>query len=492
MREIAILQRRCDAGHLPQRHIRATIAALMRSYSVLFACLLALLAIIPLHGARAAERVALIVANADYSATTDLANPPADSALVAEALRQAGFDRVITASDLDFTSFQSTLREFRDAARGADTALLYYAGHGIEGRGQNWLVPVDAGLEREGDLPYEAIELQLAMDALEGAQLKIAVLDACRNNPFAGNWTGGTRSVIRGLAPVEFDDILVLYAAAPGMVAFDGADGNSPFALSLARRIVQPGLPVQLLGGMVRDDVLEATEGEQRPFISASITGRPIYLVGGPETPPVAAPTPAPTTDTRAEATVDPDAEQQAWEAALKLDTVSGYRDYLSRHPEGSFAPFAEANITQLLDPTATGGETNSDPPWLLSFKSALPDRYAVTAGEALPIDGVWRLSTNGKRMRFDRGRAFAVDGWNFSVVFRVQPDQVTMVDIRQEKPGVFIARDILLNADSELTLREDGNLDVRVATWPLPTKFVMIREGLDSEGELDAQQPAE
>lgn len=441
------------------------------------------------YGAQAAERVALIVANSDYSATTDLANPPADSAMVAEALRQAGFDQVITASDLSFAEFQSTLREFRDAARGADTALLYYAGHGIEGRGRNWLVPVDAGLESEGDLPYEAIELQLAMDSLEGAQLKIAVLDACRNNPFAGGWTGTSRSVSRGLAPVEFDDILVLYAAAPGMVAFDGADGNSPFALALSRRIVQPGLPVQLLGGMVRDDVLEATEGEQRPFISASITGQPIYLVDGPQLADWSsssgeseASAPAPNTDL----------DNEAWEAALKLDSVDGYRAYLASNPDGSFAPFAEANIAQLLDPTALGGETNSDPPWLLSFKSALPDRYSVTAGEALPIDGVWRLSTNNKRMRFDRGRAFAVDGWNYALLFRVQPDQVTMVDIRQEKPGVFIARDILLNADSEMTLRDDGNLDVRIATWPIVTKFVMIREGLDQAGGLDTQFPTD
>lgn len=135
----------------------------------------------------AAQKVALVIGNSDYASAGDLANPESDGALVARALREAGFDDVTVANDLDFSAFQATLRGFRDKARSADTALLYYAGHGIEGRGQNWLVPTDAALSREADLPYEAVELQLAMDALDGAQIKIAVLDACRNNPFAGD-----------------------------------------------------------------------------------------------------------------------------------------------------------------------------------------------------------------------------------------------------------------------------------------------------------------
>jgi hypothetical protein len=116
----------------------------------------------------------------------------------------------------------------------------------------------------------------------------MVILDACRNNPFGRSWRSGTRAVSRGLGDIEVDDVLVIYAAAPGQTANDGDGRNSPFATSFAQRLVQPDLPIQLLGGSVRDDVLASTGGSQRPFVSASITGTPVYLVprtGGASTP---------------------------------------------------------------------------------------------------------------------------------------------------------------------------------------------------------------
>ena len=238
--------------------------------------------VLPTHAA--AKQVALVIANSGYEHTSQLANPPRDAALISGALREAGFNTVEIAQDVTQSQFMAQLREFRSMADGADAALVYFAGHGIESKGINWLLPIDAALDAEKDLPFEAVEFGRILDTIEGAKLRIAVLDACRNNPFAGRWSSESRSVSRGLAPLEVDDMLVIYAAAPGNFAFDGAGGNSPFALALARRIVQPGLPVQLLGGMVRDDVLTATDGEQRPFISASMTGRPLFLVDGQDT----------------------------------------------------------------------------------------------------------------------------------------------------------------------------------------------------------------
>lgn len=249
---------------------------LMKSWT----CLLALIFILP--NPVSAQKVALVIANSDYEHTSQLENPEADSKLVASSLREIGFDTVELATNLDQPTFLKRLRDFRSIADGADAALVYFAGHGVESNGRNWLIPTNATLATEKDMPFEAIELDRVLSTLAGAQLRIAVLDACRNNPFANRWTGNTRTVARGLAPLEVDDMLVIYAAAPGAFAFDGGDGNSPFALALARRIVQPGLPVQMLGGMVRDDVLQATDGEQRPFISASMTGRPLFLVEGP------------------------------------------------------------------------------------------------------------------------------------------------------------------------------------------------------------------
>ncbi|MCB2089308.1 MAG: caspase family protein [Sphingomonadaceae bacterium] len=418
-----------------------------------------------------AKRVALVIANGEYQTASSLDNPPRDGELVAASLREAGFETVQIARDLPFDQFLARLRQFRDEARGAEAALIYYAGHGIEAKGRNWLVPTDAKLNSVDDLAYEAIDLDLAMDALDGAQLRIAVLDACRNNPFTVDWKGTTRAVTRGLAPIEVDDVLVIYAAAPGMVAYDGEGDNSPFATSLARRILQPGLPVQMLGGMVRDDVLTATEGEQRPFISASITGRAIYLVGTPSAGPAMIPT--------SDGPENKDADLMAWEAALKLDTVAGYRAYLNDQPQGAFTALAEQNVAQLLDPVRLGGKLRKGNPGLLGL-SGLPGRYDVPAGEALAIDGVWTLSTNKKRIRIERGRAFAVDSWIHLVVTRVYSDQVVVKDMRRTGPGIFDGRDILLQGKSVMKLRKDGNLDVRVGTFPFPTKYTLIREGVD------------
>ncbi|MEZ5695237.1 MAG: caspase family protein [Sphingomonadaceae bacterium] len=255
--------------------------SLQRFYLFAVATLCALAAALLANPAHA-RKVALVIANAEYQATSPLSNPPSDAALVAEAAKQAGFDDVTLVTDVGMEAFEAALREFRKKADGAEVAMVYYAGHGMEGKGKNWLLPVDAKLEAERDLPYEAIELDLVMDAMYGAQVRMVVLDACRNNPYANKWSSSTRAVARGLVPVEQDDVIVIYAAAPGMVAFDG-DGNSPFAKSLAKRLPQPDLPLQLLGGTVRDDVLAETEGDQRPFVSASVTGTPIYLV--PRTP---------------------------------------------------------------------------------------------------------------------------------------------------------------------------------------------------------------
>lgn len=460
-----------------------------------------------------AQKVALVVANSDYEHTSQLANPEADGALVAGALRQIGFDTVELARDLDHPEFLSRLREFRELADGADAALVYFAGHGVESNGRNWLLPTSATLAAEKDMPFEAIELDRVLSTLAGAKLRIAILDACRNNPFANRWEGEKRSVSRGLAPLEVDDMLVIYAAAPGAFAFDGADGNSPFALALARRIVQPGLPVQLLGGMVRDDVLVATDGEQRPFISASMTGQPLFLVNGPETQmkwlaSLNADSPAKADPERPELVNFADAtdaiassrgaatqneaqlDEKVWLEALTRDTAQGYRTYLDQFPQGIYARFAEENIAQLLDPTATGGELNSDKPWIISLGAALPNRYAVDLGAPLPIDGVWRISTNDKRLRIERGRAFAVDGWNHALLFRVEPEQVTMTDVRREEAGVYLGRDILLGGDAVMTLRSDGNLAVRVATFPFPVEFVLIREALDEPDELLEELP--
>lgn len=253
-------------------------------YLIALVVLLALTATTPCP-AIAQKRVALVVGNSTYKAGGYLPNPINDASIVASALRQAQFTIVETKNDLGIAEFRQSLRRFQTLSDGADVAVMYFAGHGVEDSGTNWLIPVDAELAAVRDLEYEAIRLDLALQALGGARMRLLVLDACRNNPFGRNWQATNRDVNRGLRRLEADDVLVLYAAAPGQLASDGTDGNSPFASSLAKRLTEPGLAIQLLGGRVRDDVLKITGGAQRPYVSASVTGEPFYLMPGISAP---------------------------------------------------------------------------------------------------------------------------------------------------------------------------------------------------------------
>lgn len=303
-------------------------------------------------GPAQARKVALVIGNSAYVNTAPLANPGNDAALVARAAREAGFEVVETAN-LGSVGFRDALRNFRQAVDGADVAMIYYAGHAIEGQGKNWLIPVDAKLETEFDLPYEAIDFDRLLESLSGSRMRMIVLDACRNNPFGNTWKRGYRSVPSGLAGMEVDDVLVLYAAAPGQLATDGNAGaaNSPFALSLAKRLPEPGLAVQLLGGVVRDDVLAATGGKQRPFVSASITGTPIYLRAAPTA--LAATGASPATASGSDRSR---IEALMWQGAASADSASGYQAYLDEFPNGIFARMAREKLAKpAARPAATG-----------------------------------------------------------------------------------------------------------------------------------------
>jgi hypothetical protein len=334
--------------------------AAMLLFGMLWAALI--VALVPAGEARAdaQRRVALVVANGDYAHAGSLRNPVNDGHLVAGALRTAGFQIIDADPNLGIGPFRDALRRFRSNAAGAQVALVYYAGHGIEARGKNWLIPTDAILQQDADLDYEAIDLDLVLSATEGADMRVVVLDACRNNPFGHTWKRSTRAVGEGLAPIDVDDVLVIYSAGPGQTA---SDANSPFAEALAKRLPQPGLAIQLLGGLVRDDVLRATGNQQRPFISASITGEPFMLVPGAAGP--AGPVSRAAQDVQA-APADPrSTEMMFWQSASAGDDVGQLRAYLSKYPNGSFVDLAKAKIASLEKSSApaAGGQRNLPAP---------------------------------------------------------------------------------------------------------------------------------
>ena len=276
----------------------------------------------------AAKRVALVIGNGDYKVQGGLVNPPNDAKLLGESLARAKFEIIDTKTNLGIAEFRQALRRFQAQANGADVALVYFAGHGIEANGANWLIPTDAELAEDRDLDYEAIKADLVLQALQGAKMRVLVLDACRNNPFGRGWRTGVRNTGSGLGKIEADDVLVLFAAAPGRTASDGTGAaNSPFATALAKRLPEPGLSIQYLGGSVRDDVLASTGGVQRPYVSASITGRPFYLV-----PAEAVTKPAENTSGAAPAPKGLNAEEQKFfDSCVKLTPHMSRETVVSR-----------------------------------------------------------------------------------------------------------------------------------------------------------------
>jgi uncharacterized caspase-like protein len=183
------------------------------------------------------------------------------------------------------------LRDFSDKARDADVAVVYYAGHGIEVDGTNYLIPVDAVLERDIDIYDEAFALDRILVTIEPAkQLRLVILDACRDNPFAKTMkrTIGSRAVGRGLAKIEPNspNTLIAFASKAGSTASDGDSKNSPFTAALVKHIAKPGLDLRKAFGFVRDDVLKNTGNRQEPYVYGSLGGDDVPLVPGkPATP---------------------------------------------------------------------------------------------------------------------------------------------------------------------------------------------------------------
>jgi len=236
--------------------------------------------------ATSGRRIALVVGNGGYKNVSALPNPTRDANMIAATLRGVGFQTVTVAHDLTRDKFFETLRAFAREAETADWALIYYAGHGLEIGGVNYLVPVDARLKSDRDAAAEAVALEQVIASVQGARkLRLVMLDACRDNPFAPQMqrTIALRLVTKGLSNIEPDTgFMVVYAAKHGETALDGAGANSPFATAVARSIKSPGIEVRKLFDIVRDDVGALTNKKQQPFSYGSLPGREdFFFVAG-------------------------------------------------------------------------------------------------------------------------------------------------------------------------------------------------------------------
>jgi len=284
--------------------------------------------------ALADKRVALVIGNSAYQNVTPLDNPRNDARLMAETLRDLGFSLIGNGPqvDLDKPGFDTALQKFGNAVVGADVALFYYAGHGVQVAGRNFLVPVTANPTKEADVYLQMVDTNMVLSQMDGAgtKLNIVVLDACRNNP-----TGG------GLAQMQAPEgTLISYATQPGNIAQDGDGGNSPYSRALATTIRKPGLGLFEAFNEVGLAVKQVTGGSQQPWVSSSpIAGR--FYFASPPSGNAAA-------DPAKETATKEDPSRKDFELAQKLDRSEVWEAFLQKYPSGLFASAAKVRLDEL------------------------------------------------------------------------------------------------------------------------------------------------
>src|SRR5215471_11901952 len=321
----------------------------------------------------AERRIALVFGNSAYERVPQLPNPVNDATSMSEMFKKAGFDTVVLKLDVKAQDMRRALRDFSDEARNADIAIIYFAGHGLEIQGTNYLIPTDAVLERDIDAYDEAVSLDRLLSVIEPArQLRLVILDACRDNPFSKSMKQAiaSRAVERGLAKVEpvSPDTLVAFAAKAGSTADDGNASHSPFTAALVKYLPQPGLDLRRAFGYVRDDVLKTTRNRQEPFIYGSLGGDDFPLVPAP--PAVAPPPPPPAP------VVDPGAAARAdFELTSQINVVSAWEAYIRKYPTGFYSDLAKAHRDELVAKQAATEQAR-----LAAEKKAADDAKAAEA----------------------------------------------------------------------------------------------------------------
>lgn len=299
------------------------------------------------------DRVALVIGMADYEAISPLTNTRNDAEALADTLTEIGFD-VTRVVDASLSELRTIMKDFSFRSETADLALIYFAGHGIEVQGENFLIPIDARPQSNIDVQNQSVSLKEMLAVVEKARvMRIVILDSCRDNPLGGSID--TNAVVQsalqstdqatrgvgGLAPANPDrGTLVAFAAKDGQVALDGTQGNSPYARALMEKMSKPGLEISLMFRQVRDAVLAETQNLQEPYTYGSLTGQPFYLTGGPEdTAEVAEAEPA-----KSWSKLRPDQESQLLALANLGDTRSMLGlAYIRLNPEDSRFDPAEA-----------------------------------------------------------------------------------------------------------------------------------------------------
>jgi uncharacterized caspase-like protein len=339
-------------------------------------CLLLLALLLPCLMPAAAtaqeRRVALLIGNSAYTHATALPNAANDAQAMAGSLRALGFT-VTVAQNQTVSGMRRALRDFSDSVRGADVALFFFAGHGLQmgqrDRAENLLVPTDARLADARDLDDETIALSRILQLMEGARTRLVILDACRDNPLLARMsqTGTSRSISRGLAPIDAtgtQGTLVAFSTAPGAVAADGTGRNSPFTAALLRHLPTPGLEIRGALTRVRAEVARATGNAQTPWSNDGLLEE-LFLAGR-----TSAASPQPTAPSQPLAPTEAAVELAFWQSVQSSASAAELEEYLRRYPAGAFAGLARSRIAALRAPVAP------TPPPVPRFPVGVGDRF--------------------------------------------------------------------------------------------------------------------
>ena len=299
-----------------------------------FQALAALLVLVSPSPALAEKRLALVVGNSAYANVSPLENPKNDAVLMASTLKALGFTLVGDGPqlNLDKAGLDLAIQKFSAGLPGSDVGMFYYAGHGVQVRGSNFLVPINANPTREADVDFQMVDVNLVLRQMEsaGTKLNLVILDACRNNPFGGR---GLRSSDSGLAQMRAPEgTLISFATQPGNVAADGADGNSPYTKALATTIRRDGLDIFQTFNEVGLAVKRSTGGTQQPWVSSSPIDGKFYFAS----PPI----PAAATGT--------DSAAQAWAATRDSSSIAVIETFIQQYGDSIYAPFARARRDEL------------------------------------------------------------------------------------------------------------------------------------------------
>ncbi len=336
------------------------------------------------------RRVALVIGNSSYVSVAKLPNAERDAEAVANTLVAMRFT-VVRGLNLTKQEMVQRLEEFRQQAAGAEVALVYYAGHGIQIDQKNWMLSVNVRPGQKQEALREAISLEDALSAMSAASTKVIILDACRDNPFAGRLQKGAQSeeIEPGLARPNIVDrgVLVAYATSPGSVAFDGSVGaeHSPFAQALLTHLTTKGLEIRQMFTKVRQSVVEQTNSQQTPWENSSLL-KDIYLAG------------------RAPLTKVDEVELSYWRSVEAGREPQELIDFLDRFPRGTFAPMAERTLERLMREAAQAIRVIKDCPSCPSL-AALPGGLFLSGS---PETDTERLADEPPQMRVQI-RPFAI-----------------------------------------------------------------------------------